>query len=60
MDHTRFLSRRRHHVFCLVIAGIECLVMPFGTVLGVFTIIVLTKESVREMFLADDGVQPMY
>ena len=56
----RFLSRRRHHLFCLVIAGIECLMMPFGTVLGVFSIIVLTKESVREMFLADDGMQTMY
>ena len=55
----RFLSQRRRHLFCLVIAGIECLMMPFGTVLGVFTIIVLTKESVREMFLADDGVQTM-
>lgn len=26
--------------------------MPFGTVLGVFTIIVLMRESVREMFAA--------
>jgi len=32
------------------VAGAACLMMPFGTVLGVFTIIVLMRESVKEMF----------
>ena len=32
----RFLARRKHYMFCLVMAGIECIFMPFGTVLGVF------------------------
>lgn len=50
----RFLARRRHYQFCLVMAGIECLFMPFGTVLGVFTILVLVRESVKELF----GVNP--
>jgi len=46
----RFLARRRHRLFCLVIAGIECAFIPFGTILGVFTIIVLMRESVKELF----------
>ena len=46
----RFLTRRKHYMFCMVIAGIECMVMPFGTVLGVFTIIVLMQPAVKEMF----------
>jgi hypothetical protein len=46
----RFLARRRHYLFCLIIAGVECIFMPFGTVLGIFTIIVLSRESVKEMF----------
>ena len=46
----RKLSRFRNRLFCLVIAGIECILMPFGTVLGVFTIIILMKDSVRELF----------
>ena len=46
----RALRRRQHHTFCLVVAGIACLLMPFGTVLGVFTIIVLMRDSVKEMF----------
>ena len=54
----RFLTKRRHHTFCLVIAGIECMFVPFGTVLGVFTIIVLMRDSVREQFSATDSADP--
>lgn len=46
----RMLARRRHYLFCQVAAGIECLFMPFGTVLGVFTLIVLQRPSVRALF----------
>ncbi len=46
------LKRRTSHTFCLVIAGLECLLMPFGTVLGVFTILVLIKEPVKQLFAA--------
>jgi len=49
----RKLHRRRARTFCLVIAGIECLLWPFGTVLGVFTIIVLSRESVCNLFLGN-------
>lgn len=46
----RFLGRRRHYIFCMVMAAVTCMFMPFGTVLGVFTIIVLQKETVRQLF----------
>ncbi len=46
----RYLTQKTHYTFCLVIAGCLCIMMPFGTVLGVFTIIVLMRESVKEMF----------
>ena len=29
----RFLARRRHYMFCFVIAVLSCLSMPFGTIL---------------------------
>jgi len=53
----RFLAKRKHHMFCLVMAGIECIFMPFGTVLGVFTIIVLMRDSVKQLFNAN--TQPL-
>lgn len=49
-----FLQRRRHRQFSLVIAGINCLQIPFGTILGVFTIMVLMRPSVREAYARND------
>jgi len=48
----RCLAQKRHYTFCLVIAVISCLSFPFGTALGVFTIIVLNRPSVRPLFAA--------
>lgn len=44
------LRRAVGYTFCLVVAAIECMLMPFGTVLGVFTIIVLMRPGVKESF----------
>lgn len=38
--------------FSLVVAGINCTHIPLGTVLGVFTIVVLIRNSVRELYEA--------
>lgn len=46
----RYLARQVHYMFCMVIGAIECIFMPFGTVLGVFTIVVLARPSVKKMF----------
>ena len=46
----RNLARKQRYTFCLIMAGINCMFMPFGTVLGVFTIIVLMRPSVKELF----------
>jgi hypothetical protein len=46
----RKLPRYTSYTFCLVIACVECLFMPFGTILGVFTIIVLCRPAVKERF----------
>jgi hypothetical protein len=46
----RFIAQRKHRTFCFVIACLECLYVPFGTILGVFSIIVLNRPSVRECF----------
>jgi hypothetical protein len=46
----RSLARCKRYVFALVMACIECFFIPFGTILGVFTIVVLSRESVRGLF----------
>lgn len=46
----RFLMRRVHYTFCFVIAALACMFFPFGTVLGIFTIIVLSRTGVRDLF----------
>lgn len=53
----RKLSTRRNYTFCLVVAGVECLMVPIGTILGIFTIVVLMRPSVKQLFeAAADGV----
>jgi len=52
----RCLAKRKHYMFCLVMAAIACIFMPFGTVLSVFTIIVLMRPSVKELFAANKNV----
>jgi len=46
------LALCNRYSFALVFACIECLFVPFGTILGVFTIIVLLRESVKALFAA--------
>jgi hypothetical protein len=44
------LKQRRSYNYCLIIAFLECLIMPLGTVLGIFTILNLNKDTVKELF----------
>lgn len=46
------LARRKHRQFSFVMACIECLFVPFGTVLGVFTLVVLSRESVKALYFS--------
>src|SRR4051794_19120809 len=46
----RCLHRRRSRLFSLIIAGVNCLSMPVGTALGVFTFIVLLRPSVQALY----------
>jgi hypothetical protein len=45
-----FLRQKRNRTFSLVIGAMNCLQVPFGTALGVFTIVVLSRDSVRELY----------
>jgi hypothetical protein len=49
----RCLRARRNYLLILVVAGVECIFIPWGTALGVFTILVLQRLSVRALFPAE-------
>ena len=46
----RCLQRHTRHLLCTVVACITCLFIPIGTVLGVCTLIVLMRPSVKALF----------
>ncbi len=48
------LKCRKNRVFCMVVAGIECIFMPLGTILGVFTLVTLNKDSMKQIFAEHD------
>ncbi len=45
-----YLKAHKNHMFCMVMAVIMCASFPLGTVLGVFTIVVLVRPSVKQLF----------
>jgi hypothetical protein len=46
----RSLARKQRYTLCFVVACISCLSVPLGTALGVFTLIVLSRPSVKAKF----------
>lgn len=45
-----YLKGHKNHTFCLVMSVIMCFSFPLGTTLGAFTIVVLVRPSVRQLF----------
>lgn len=41
-----------HLVLGITVAFLECLIMPLGTVLGIFTILNLNKDKTKELFIS--------
>ena len=44
------LAAQRRRTLCLITAAIMCLNIPLGTVLGIFTFVVLSRPSVAALF----------
>jgi len=52
------IQKRRARIFSLIVAGLDCFCFPFGMVLGVFTFIVLLRNSVEEIYAAGSNDSP--
>jgi hypothetical protein len=46
----KFLSQQKHWVFCIVIAALTTTSFPIGTILGVFTFVVICRDGVKAAF----------
>ena len=46
----RSIKRREKYTLCVVVACLNCMHMPIGTILGVCTLLVLFRDSVRQLF----------
>lgn len=46
----RYLIRRLNYQLCVIMAGFQILLLPFNTILGIFTLAVLMRDSVKESF----------
>ena len=46
----RSIKNRRRYTFCLIVAALSCLFMPFGTVLALFDFIILSRPTVKATF----------
>jgi hypothetical protein len=46
----RRIAARTNLGYCQVIAALECLCVPLGTILGILTLIQLTKPQAKETF----------
>jgi hypothetical protein len=44
------LRKRRHRMLILVMAALNCLSLPYGTVLGIFTFMVMQRPAAKEIF----------
>lgn len=43
----RYMTRRKNKVFSMIVAGLNCLSIPLGTILGIFTFVVLSRQTVE-------------
>jgi len=49
----RFLTRRRHYWFCVVVSGLTCVVCMLNTgVAGITSLVILLQRGMRETFEA--------
>lgn len=46
----RYLKKRKRYLFSFVLACVACTFVPLGTVLGILTIIVLSRPTVKALY----------
>ena len=53
----RALRDQKNWIFCVIMAAVNIMFSPLGIVIGVFSLVVLLRESVKQLFAS--GAQPI-
>jgi hypothetical protein len=54
----RRIVERQAYSYCLTVAALNCFYFPFGTVIGILTLITLKRPSVRDAFPPSRSISP--
>jgi hypothetical protein len=54
----RWLRSHRNMLFIQIVSGLNCLLVPYGTVLGVFTLLVLSRPQAKLFFSNPAPAEP--
>jgi hypothetical protein len=46
----RCIARRKHRTLSMVVAAVNCLSIPLGLILGIFTLVALSDEEVKQEY----------
>jgi len=46
----RNITQRRHYIGCMIVSAINCMNVPFGTALGISSIMVLSRDSIKSKY----------
>lgn len=55
----RYIAARKKRTFSIVMGAINCAMVPFGTALGVFDLIVLTKDETIQLYAGNNFRPPI-
>ena len=50
-----FIKRRKHRLFSLIVAIPRILFIPYGSILSIFTLILLDRDSVKTLYERQQG-----
>lgn len=53
----RCWQKKQHYTFCLIVAAVSCLFTPFGTILGIFALILLLQPEGKALFESPTSYQ---
>lgn len=53
-----FMMQRRFRLYSVILGGLNCLWIPFGTLIGIFTIILLEKDGIKELYNSEIDFEP--